>query len=168
MTERWLPVPGWDGVYEVSDLGRVRSLPRRVPSRHEWHPTARAVPGRILRASPRGEYLRVTLARDGRRYSVNVHRLVLEAFRGPAPTGMETLHGNGDGTDNRLGNLRWGTGVENQEDRRRHGRTVGPVPRDTCRNGHEYAVTGTITRRDGRRCRACQIGWRRAHRTAAG
>jgi hypothetical protein len=55
---------------------------------------------------------------------VQVHRLVLEAFVGPCPTGMECRHLDGDGTNNRLENLAWGTAKENSADRRRHGTQV--------------------------------------------
>lgn len=53
-----------------------------------------------------------------------VHRLVLEAFRGPCPEGLEALHGDGNTSNNHLQNLRWGTRLENREDSRRHG-TLG-------------------------------------------
>jgi hypothetical protein len=50
-----------------------------------------------------------------------VHHLVLEAFIGPRPDGFEACHGNGDPTDNRVENLRWGTHEENHDDRAMHG-----------------------------------------------
>lgn len=55
-----------------------------------------------------------------------VHRLVLEAFCGRCPNGMECRHLDGDPSNNNISNLRWGTKKENVEDRRRHGRM--PVP----------------------------------------
>jgi NUMOD4 motif/HNH endonuclease len=106
-TERWLPVAGYEGLYEVSDLGRVRN-------RH----------GRILKPlkTQRG-YLSVKLpiTRGGpvRRYMI--HRLVGEAFLGPLPSGMQTRHGPGGKRDNRLVNLSYGTPIENQSDRVRDG-----------------------------------------------
>ena len=66
----------------------------------------------------RGGYMNVFLGRgNGRR----VHRLVLEAFVGPCPEGLEACHSNGDPTDNRLENLRWGTHEDNHQDRVKHG-----------------------------------------------
>lgn len=99
MREEWRPVPGYEGLYEVSNLGRVRGLKR----------------GRILRGRtlPNG-YRQVSLWRCNQEVFRYIHRLVLEAFVGPCPEGRETLHGNNDRADNRLCNLRWGTRSENQ------------------------------------------------------
>lgn len=106
--ETWRPVV--DGpAYEVSSLGRVRSV----------------ATGRVLRARPckgRGGHLQVQLGRaGGNRY---VHALVLEAFVGPRPDGAVARHLDGDPTNNRPGNLAWGTVQENQADTVRHGRTT--------------------------------------------
>lgn len=67
----------------------------------------------------------VSLCRGGKATSICVHRLVLESFIGPRPKGMEACHNNGDREDNRLENLRWGTRVENADDKRRHGTLLG-------------------------------------------
>lgn len=53
--------------------------------------------------------------------SVLIHRLVLEAFVGPRPDGLEARHRDGDPTNNRLDNLLWGTSSDNENDKRRHG-----------------------------------------------
>jgi len=66
-------------------------------------------------------YLKVHLRKDDRYHSRYVHRLVLEAFIGPCPKGMECRHLNGDKTDNRLENLVWGTKEENEKDKISHG-----------------------------------------------
>lgn len=78
------------------------------------------VPGptwRELARNPRGKYLTVTL-RERRR---PIHHLVLEAFVGPRPAGMEGCHNDGDPTNNRLDNLRWDTSKANQADKTKHG-----------------------------------------------
>lgn len=116
--ERWLPVVGHEGLYEVSDLGRVRSLPRRTTA------------GRIMRPGLAGPYLRVQLHKDGAPTSLRVHRLVAEAFLGPLPPGQHTRHGPGGRLDNRLANLTYGTPAQNIGDQARDGtrRTGTAVP----------------------------------------
>ena len=119
MTERWLPVEGFPD-YEVSDQGGVRSLGRQVVRKN-----GRTMPiaERVLRQYPSktGEYLTVTLCRDGRTYSRKVHHLVLEAFVGPRPVGTECRHGPEGKSDNSLQNLQWGTPSENTLDQVRDG-----------------------------------------------
>ena len=84
MSERWLPVPGFEGLYEVSDEGRVRCLPRH------------RVRGGVLRPSAAGKgYLKVQLVHKQRHAHRYVHELVLTTFVGPRPPGMEVAHGNG-------------------------------------------------------------------------
>src|SRR5690349_5649582 len=104
MVETWLPAPGYEGAYEVSDHGQVRSLDRVVAGR--WGP--RPSKGRILRQSSQGRYLVVTLYRDTKPKMFAVHRLVLLTFVGPCPPGQESLHWDDDPTNNRIENLRWG------------------------------------------------------------
>lgn len=116
--ERWLPVVGWEGRYEASDRGRVRSLERRV----EYMPgRVRTCAARIMRQSPdKDGYLNVNLApgANGLRASkTRVHRIVLAAFVGPCPEGMEGCHGPGGRGNNRLGNLRWDTHTSNIGDK---------------------------------------------------
>lgn len=109
--ETWKPVPGFPG-YEVSDAGRVRSLRRR----------RRGDPPRMLRPCISGHhYYRVFLVLLGRTHTRYVHRLVLEAFLGPCPEGLEACHRDDDQTNNRLSNLRWDTRQANDEDRERNG-----------------------------------------------
>ena len=103
--EVWKPVIGFDG-YEVSDLGRVRSF------------KCRTTPGRILSPGWKGtaRYKAVCLfGEDFKRYE-KVHHLVLCAFIGPCPEGMEGCHNNGIHTDNKLSNLRWDTHTANMRD----------------------------------------------------
>lgn len=108
--EIWMAIPGWDGLYEVSDLGRVWSVPRR------------GVRGGFVNPSPdpRG-YLRVTLCRNGTHVKRRVHQLVAEAFIGPRPPGHEVRHGPGGKSDNRSVNLSYGTSQDNSDDMIRDG-----------------------------------------------
>lgn len=104
--ENWKPIPGYEGRYEVSDLGNVKSF-KRSSSGHLLRP------GRMSAG-----HLSVAL---GRNNSHCVHKLVLLAFVGPAPVKHECLHINGTPSDNRLVNLRWGTRSENMKDAYAHG-----------------------------------------------
>ena len=121
MQEVWKPVPGYEGLYEVSDQGRVRSLDRYVqcsgPVKGAYVSLKK---GRLLRPGPSNYgHLSVVL---GRRQTRMVHDLVLRAFVGAPPTKRECCHNNGDPADNRLENLRWGTRSENNIDAVRHQR----------------------------------------------
>jgi len=117
--ELWRPVVGFEGLYEVSDLGRVRGLDRLVPRRGG---TTRLQSGIVLRdrSGPKG-YRMVGLCRGGLVSGRYVHRLVLEAFIGPCPPGQEACHRLGLRADNRLSELRWDTKAANQADRVTHG-----------------------------------------------
>ena len=146
--ESWLPIPGWEGMYEVSDLGRVRSLPRKN------HPRLTLLASYPMK---RGGYTAVSLSRDNHTHTSAVHKLVALAFLGPRPDGMEVRHLNGDATDPRLVNLAYGTPSENQRDRLRHG-THHYGNRTHCNNGHPFDEENTYLypRGGGRRCRICQ------------
>lgn len=108
--EIWLPVVGFAGLYEVSNLGRVRSLRRHQPKLLR--------PGRMTAG-----HLSVSL---GRGRSRTVHSLVIEAFVGPRPPGMEVRHSNGVPSDNRLANLAYGTRADNSRDKKWHSPPTGP------------------------------------------
>ena len=120
--ERWLPVVGAEGRYEVSDLGRVRSVDRIIVQRdrrYEGGTVFRQWRGKVLRPGPStAGHLTVMLGRGlGSR---QVHALVLEAFTGPAPAGCEARHLNGTESDNRWENLVWDTRGNNTRDKKWH------------------------------------------------
>lgn len=109
--ENWRDVPGHEGGYQVSDAGRVRSLPRRVRVVAHGTEATRASPGRVLRpGTTRSGHVSVAIGKGNSRL---VHQLVLEAFVGPRPEGCEVLHLNHRPADNRLENLRYGSRSEN-------------------------------------------------------
>ena len=115
MNEQWKDITGYEGIYQVSDHGRVRSLDRTICN-------GRKRKSQILKGgSHRQGYSNVLLYRDRKRQSRLVHRLVLEAFTGPRPEGMVTRHLDGNHTNNHIDNLVWGTSTENNRDRVRHG-----------------------------------------------
>lgn len=119
--EEWRAVVGYNGLYEVSSLGRLRSLrsaygPRANPLmlRPEADKTHRTGKVRYL----------VRLRKGDTERRVSVASVMLAAFRGPRPRGMQALHWDDDATNNVLSNLRWGTPKENAADRTRNGMTV--------------------------------------------
>jgi len=149
-SEVWLPVVGWEDLYEVSNVGRVRSLDRTEAFVGRWgRPVSRAKRGRVLVSRP-GRYPRVSLYREGRGVDRRIHTLVLEAFIGPRPAGFDGCHNNGDPQDNRVGNLRWDTRTGNMQDANRHGtfRVAGEdnpaskLTADDVRTIRESADTG--------------------------
>lgn len=105
MAENWKPIAGYEDAYEVSDLGRVRSLPREVMSGCGVRKTRPMIRRTFL--GDKGE-ARLFLSIEGRRKVFYVSALVLEAFVGPRPEGMEARHRNGDMRDDALANLWWG------------------------------------------------------------
>jgi hypothetical protein len=119
MTEEWRHVVGYEGAYEVSSLGRVRSVVRDVSGKSG---STRTLPSRIRAASAnRDGYLQLGLSKDGVFRSHKVATLVALAFLGPRPLGTEIAHEDGDKTNNTPGNLSYKTKVENTNDKRRHG-----------------------------------------------
>lgn len=150
--EQWRPIPGYEVQYEVSDHGRVRSLDRMVPGKDGrltfYH-------GKELKPWVQNSgHLKVGLGNNRREY---IHRLVLLAFVGPCPSGMEACHGNDDPSDNRIDNLRWDTRHENGLDRLRNG--INTIANKThCKHGHEFTPENTHIRADGGRvCKACRL-----------
>lgn len=131
--------------YQVSDMGQVRSLRRVVKGR--------TYPQTVLKQSPDSSgYPKVSLARDdGEKVTRNVHTLVLEAFRGPCPPGMEACHEDDDPTDNRLEKLRWDWPEGNLADRKRN-HPVQPKPVRICVRCESNPVTT-----GGRRCHPCVV-----------
>jgi hypothetical protein len=132
--EVWKPVVGYEGSCVVSNMGRVRSCAGVVRKPYYRNPG----------------YAIVNLSRPKSIKTWYVHRLVLEAFVGPCPDGMECCHNDGDPTNNRLENLRWDTRCANQADRVRHGTRL-------CGERHPMAKLSKAKADDIRRLLAS--GW---------
>lgn len=116
--EVWMPIPGYEGCYSVSNLGRVYSHRRLLngPAGIQAYGGVLVTPRPVTKG-----YLQVTLSVNGKRTYRSVHRLVLLAFVGECPEGMEACHGDGVPTNNQLANLRWDTRSNNQFDKVAHG-----------------------------------------------
>jgi hypothetical protein len=110
MVERWKDIEWYEGYYQVSDMGTVRSVGRDVPN--GWGGTKRLI-GRILtpKKATKAGHVRVSLSMKQDVRVVSVHRLVLETWVGPCPAGCVGVHGPGGPADNSLGNLKWGPRV---------------------------------------------------------
>jgi len=121
-TVRFRAIPDFPG-YRVGDDSSVWSCLQRVyygcRAAFRYEPCGEWV--RLKPMAGGGGYLEVQLRRDGKGHHCSIHRLVLEAFVGPCPPGMEAAHGDGDKFNNNLDNLRWATKTENQADRVTHG-----------------------------------------------
>lgn len=150
MSERWLPMPDYEGLYEVSDLGRVRSLHARFASPR---------PVKVLIGTD--GYLVVMLSKDGKRTPKRLHRLVCRAFHGESgPLKVEAAHLDGNRQNPRADNLKWATKVENHFHKRLHGthqtgdkaghriltsEQVGII-RQRCGTGNELAAKFGVSR----------------------
>lgn len=140
MTERWLPVVGYEGLYEVSDLGRVRSV-RRL-----------GTDGRVLRLNSRNDFghLAVSLSKKNKRSTQHVHTMVLTAFVGPCPEGKEACHyPDRDPANNCLINLRWDTRQGNAIDSIKHGTIATGI-----RHGRQTKPERTVR---GERCHTAKL-----------
>ena len=118
--EQWRDIPGYEGSYQVSDQGRVRSLTRSwTQLSPSGTPHTHTMNGRVLRPGPMASgHLSVVLGRCGG--SHQIHALVLKAFVGPPPAGMEVRHLDGNEQNNRLSNLEYGTRSRNVLDTKWH------------------------------------------------
>ena len=116
--ERWIAILGYEGLYEISDQGRVRGLDRVIIRSTGSKYT---VKGAMKAVTPGDPYPIVTLKNRGAQKTIRVHQLVMRAFVGPCPSGLEVCHEDGDCTNNRLENLRYDTRTANHADKKRHG-----------------------------------------------
>jgi hypothetical protein len=154
-SEEWRPVPGYEGRYEASDHGNVRSVGFYMRNPHG---TQTWKPGRTLKPTPhRQGYRMVTLIDEsGKRRSIKVPRVVLLTFVGPPPPGKEdALHGDDDPTNDHLGNLRWGDQSENSYDSVEN--DCHPQSRKRrCIRGHLLVAPNLVPSAAGRQCLACK------------
>lgn len=120
MEERWLPVVGYEGRYEISSAGRVRSIDRMKP--HRWGGVSHSSGKLLAEISDDDGYRVVNLKKEHNSSKMlKVHRLVLEAFVGPCPLGNQCLHDDDVRHHNSLENLSWGTPKRNMQSRDKAG-----------------------------------------------
>lgn len=144
-TEVWKAIPGWEGHYEASTHGRVRSV-KRPNSPY------------IMQAwEDKDGYLEVTLKDRSRRRQVKTHILILETFKRFKRDGEETRHLDGSKKNNHISNLEWASHAVNIRDRIKHG-THPQLNKTHCPRGHEHTHKNNVkaeAKRGGRACLAC-------------
>lgn len=114
--EIWKDVIGYEGLYQVSSFGNVRSVDRQVEyeDKNGMEPRKAIFPGRNLRKSFWGCYYRVRFSKNGKKIGFSIHRIVATMFV-PNPQNHEYInHKNGNKLDNYFENLEWVTASENQ------------------------------------------------------
>lgn len=158
LVELWRTIPEYEGFYEASSLGRIRSVDRSFENAAGNRVFYR---GRVraLRKTKFG-YFVVNVSIVGKCRTRRVHQLVASAFLGEQPAGKVVCHNNGVATDNQVSNLRYADQSENLMDKSKHG-TCHNSRKTHCPRGHEYNVENTYLRqyknstKVSRQCRQC-------------
>ena len=119
MMEEWREIPDYPG-YEISSLGNARSF-RSGNGKGELKSEARVLKQQVFAGR---KYYRLTLFRNGKPKTLKTHRVMLEAFKGPCPPGMQGLHRDDNQSNNTIDNLMWGTHAENVADKIANGKQV--------------------------------------------
>lgn len=134
MSEEWRDVVGYEGLYQVSDQGRVKSLERKDC-------LGRTVKERTLKPSPtKYGYLVVSLHAGGKQKMLRVHRLVCEAFHENPDNKPQVNHVNEDKTDNRACNLEWCTRIENMNHGTRNSRAGKAIAKANSKQTGQYTL----------------------------
>jgi hypothetical protein len=136
--EEWKDIKGYEGLYQVSNLGRVKSLERTVTRKN-----GRKLPVKELILKPEtihNGYLRVALEDSGKRKRFLIHRLVCEAFHENPENKPEVNHINEKKTDNRACNLEWVTAKENCN----HGTRIARIAKAQSKPVGQYTRNGKL------------------------
>jgi len=122
-SEVWKNISGYDGVYQISTLGRVRSITREVTYIEYGKQRKKRIWGQILIPTLNKRHKRMFKGfwKNAEAKQFYIHRLVLSEFVGPCPAGMEGCHNDGNAFNNRVENLRWDTCKNNHNDKKKHG-----------------------------------------------
>lgn len=142
--EEWRPIEGWEGLYEVSNMGRVRSLDRYIDIvNDQWKPTQRFCRGRVLKQTMNiYGYMLITLHKDRTVVTKLVNRLVAQAFI-PNPNNLpETNHKDQNPANNRADNLEWCDRIYNlsyADCREKHNRSISRLIEQLTIDGRHVA-----------------------------
>lgn len=130
-SEVWKDITDYEGYYQVSNLGRVRSLNRIIKNGRKYK-------GKIRKPIPDSKgYMSALLSKDGYRRMFRIHTLVMNTFAGPRPSNMVVCHGRNGKSDNSLSNLQYATESDNHLDQWRDGTMTYARP-VKCSNGKQY------------------------------
>lgn len=176
--EEWRDIKGYEGSYQISNLGNFRSKTRKIFTAMG---VERTLKSRILAqgTTPSG-YAKVNLHKDGESETRYTHRVVIESFVGECPEGMEVDHIDNDKSNNTLVNLRYMSHAENMERQDEFGTSVRSKAERgehykqkslACRRGHLFEGSNLkIKRKNGksyRACRSCLYAHSVVHQNAA-
>lgn len=125
--EEWKDIPGYEGIYQASSLGQIRSVDRYTQQKNRWGTISNNfIKGRLLaqtKSEPAVGYLRyeVKLSKEGKAKTKIVSQVIALTFIGPRPAGVQVAHWDGNSLNNRKDNLRYASAKENTHDKFRHG-----------------------------------------------
>lgn len=138
MEEVWKAVPDYEGFYEVSTFGKVRSIDRTGYGKN-GHKTTEFKGKELAQMTDEIGRKRVGLFKHGAAKRIRVHQLVMLTFVGPCPQGMECCHNDGNPSNNALENLRYDTRKANHRDKIKHG-----TRQNGEKNGNSILFSGQV------------------------
>jgi len=142
--EVWKDIEGYEGLYQVSNMGRVKSLERTFVDKTE---RKQHIKGRILKlGAGHGGYLKVVLNSNGKKKTVRVHRLVCEAFHENPENKPCVNHIDEDKTNNVASNLEWCTSTENINHGTRNIRAGKAVAKALSKPVGQYTTNGKFVK----------------------
>lgn len=153
--EQWQPIPGYEGLYEISNLGRVKSLSRRCKNRYSYFDSKERIVKPYKTGDKSKQYLTVKLCKDSTEKNYKLHRLIAEVFVTPdikyKDIPLEELqvhHINENKLDNRPKNLKWVTSLDHTKEECSHNKRVS----ETLINGklsrkiNQYTMDGELVK----------------------
>ena len=140
--EEWRDVVGYEGLYRVSNLGRIYSIRTDTIKKPQ--------------IGGKNDRYQINLHKDGKRKTYQIAPLVLSSFVSERPKGLIGCHNDGNGFNNHVSNLRWDTYESNSLDTVRHGsHDNGNTNKDSCNRGHALSGKNLGKSLKKRRCKAC-------------
>lgn len=131
--ETWSPVIDFEGLYEVSSLGRIKSICKVIKRVYRGTQSNYVNSEKVLKPWPATNgYLCISLRKNGKTFVFRLHRIVAESFMGRCPKDMEVCHNNGIRNDTSLKNLRFDTRSNNHRDKINH---------QTDNRGHRHPLS---------------------------